>query len=405
MQRLIIHSIFIFFLFLVIGASADGQQLNVVPPDVDDIAFDSNGLKTLYEQLYSNEPQAIGDTLVDMIDGIVFQRRLELEIHGHKIPVIIETNQQLAIIHIGVEIFQRFKRFFHVYPYCAVERLMLELLLNYDQAEQILKSDGVSISLDGEPFGSLGFDRIEQVLSVMLVVNKYQNTWQDYRYILKCKHDGHLLQWVLPAREELIKGYDKRELDQRLIRYVLDNYSVAHKDDWRNELHQLENGLWVKTGYDFFQGISTRRYYVINDYQREPVFSEKYPDESILTYLQEPGLSAPVVLLNLRYKTVPDTTINIEYSRILHALEIQHTVYAGIEEIVDSVYRLVVVFENNNFAHIHLMSLTLPLTLFKSDTLTVHADFYPNIRRDNVKDIFSTENVDKKEQLFQIKLK
>ncbi len=405
MRRLIIFSIIVISLLIAIEAKARDQKIYLISPNIESVTFDSRKLRTLYQQLNEKQTHTLSDTLIEMDGEIVIQKRLELEIDRQKIPVIIEADQKVTIVHVGVELFARPEYFSQVYIYRAIERLLLELVLNWNQAEDLLKTEGVSVLLDGEPFGSLGFSRISRVLPIMLSAETFSHTWKDFRVVMKCEHDDHLLEWILPAWEELIKGYDKRELDQRLIRQIVENYSSIYGDIRNDDLRLLDNGLWLFPGKEFIKGISTRRYYALNNDQPELAFSEQYPRESVLNFLQKSIKTAPFLKLNLNYNSVPDTVLSISYHRILYALEQQHVIYAGVEEEGNDGYAVVIVFENRAFNHIHLMSLTLPRSIFNVDSITVDARFYPNIRRDNVNTIFSTETVDNKEQKFQIKLK
>ena len=404
MRRFIPYSLILFYLFILGDAEAQEPRRGLILPAAVNLTFENKKLNSLVQQLCKQDIHTLGDTIVEMGGGIVIQRRLEMKIDNQNIPVIMEADQNLTVIHVGVELFKRFEHFSKVVIYQATERLLLELMLNRNQAGELLKAEGVSVILDGEPFGSLGFNRIEQVLPILLSAQSFPNYWKEYQFVMKCEYDGHLLEWILPAREELITGFDKRELDQRLLRKIVENYTTGFRDVWDDDIRPLENGLWLFSGGEFIEGIYNRRYYSLTDSSRDLVFSKKYPRESISNFLQETIKTAPVMNLNLKYKSVPPVNLSISYQQILHALEQKHVVYAGIEEKTKNGYSVVVVFENRMFNHIHLMSMNIPFSIFTADSITVDARFFPNIRRDNVDNIFSTENVDKKEQLFQIKL-
>ncbi|MBN2600371.1 MAG: hypothetical protein JXR87_00095 [Candidatus Marinimicrobia bacterium] len=404
MRRIISTSIILLYLFILGKAGAQEQCLALMPKDIGSVTCESIKLNSLFRQLNKQNVHLLGDTIVEMDGGIVIQRRLEMKIGSQNIPIIIEANQNLMIVHIGVELFNRFEHFPKIVIYRAMERLLLEIILNRNRAGELLKTEGVSVILDGEPFGNLGFNRIEQVLLIMLSARSFPNFWKDYQFLMKCEFNGHRLEWILPAREELITGFDKRELDQRLIRQIVENYTIGFRDVWDDDIEPLENDLWLFSGGEFINGMYNRRYYTLTDTSRDLVFSSKYPRESISNFLQETIKTAAPVNLNLKYKSIPAVTLSISYQQILHALDQKHIVYSGIEEETESGYSVVVVFENRMFNHIHLMSLNLPVSIFDADSITVDARFFPNIRRDNVDNIFSTENVDKKEQLFQIKI-
>lgn len=398
--------LWIFFILILTAfmTSVEGQVQLSASSKTSQPHFASHKLELLFRQLSKQKTTTVADTLVEMGGEIYTQRRLAININHCRVPVIIEAEPGV-VEHIGLEIFPRFADFPQLFLYQAVERILLELVLNRDQAKNLLETERIMILLDDVPFGSLGHNDIEQVLEIMLAAEKFPYSWNNYRYLLECESNGHRLEWLLPAREELIKGYDKRELDRQLIQQLTsDDSAVVESNVQETELRQLENGLWLLPGKEFFTGISSRCYYRKTNSDPELVFDERFPIESIMNFLQKEVRSAPSLHLNLKYKSTPDTTIAIDYQQLRQALEKEHLIYVGIETEQADAFQVVVVFENRIYNHIHLLSFWLRRAVLNGSAAVIEARFYPNIRRDNINDLFSIETFDNKEEKFQIRL-
>jgi hypothetical protein len=396
----------IFFILTLIAftTSMEGQVRLPASSKTSQPYFASHKLELLFRQLSKHKATTPVDTLIEMGGEVYTQRRLAITINHCRVPVIIEANSGI-VEHIGVKIFPRFSDFPQIFLYRAVERILLELMLNSNQAINLLETERITILLDDVPFGSLDNSRIEQVLEIMLSAEKFPYSWNNYRYLLECEFNGHRLEWILPAREELIKGYDKRELDRQLIQQLTGDCSaIIESNVQETDLRQLENGLWLLPGNEFFSGISSRCYYRKTNADPELVFDEQYPIESIMNFLQKEVRPAPSLRLNLKYKNTPDTTIAIDYRQLRRELEKEHLIYAGIETEQVDAFQVVVVFENRIYNHLHLLSFWLPRAVLSGTAPVIEAQFYPNIRRDNINDLFSIETFDNKVQKFQIRL-
>jgi len=394
-------------LILILAAfttSLEGQVQLPAPPKTSQPHFTSHKLGLLFQQLSKYKATALTDTLVEMGGEVYTQQRLVITINQYHVPVIIEAKSGI-VEHLGVEIFPRFTELPQIFLYRAVERILLELVLNSKQAINLLETERITILLDDVPFGSLGNNRIELVLEIMLSAEKLPYSWNNYQYLIACESNGHRLEWILPARAELIRGYDKRELDRLLIQQLTRSYDAVEENDVPEaDLRQLESGLWLLPGNEFFPGIASRCYYQKTNSGPELVFDEQYPVESIMNLLQKEVRSSPALSLNLRYRSTPDTVLAIDYQQFRRALEKEHSIYTGIEtERVDA-FQVVVVFENRVCNHLHLLSFWLPRKILSGSLAAIEARFYPNIRRDNLNDLFSIETIDNKVQKFQIRL-
>ena len=394
-------------LILILAAfttSLEGQVQLPASSGINQSRFANHKLELLFQQLNKHKATILTDTLVEM-GGEVYIQRLVITINQYRVPVVVEAKSGI-VEHIGVEIFPRLTEFSQIFLYQALERILLELVLNSKQAINLLETERITILLDDVPFGSLGHNDIERILEIMLAAEKFPYSWNNYQYLLECESNGHRLEWILPARAELIKGHDKRELDRLLIQQLYGDWVAAEESDVREtDLRQLENGLWLLPGKEFFPGIASRCYYQQMNNGLELVFDQRYPIESVMNFLQKKVRTAPSLHFNLKYKNVPDTTVRVDYQRLRRALEKEHFIYAGIETERTDAFQVVVVFENRIYNHLHLLSFWLPRAVLSGVAPVIEAQFYPNIRRDNLNDLFSIETIDNKVQKFQIRLK
>lgn len=140
-----------------------------------------------------------------------------------------------------------------------------------------------------------------------------------------------------------------------------------------------------------------------NEYQL--LNSLQYAEQSITNFLLDTSNTMSDYRINLSIKSNDNYNFSIGYRQLVDFFKETCNIYCGFESIENEIVTAVVVFENMEYNHIHLLSLKFSRNfLWQRSLERVDADLFTYIRRDNVRNIFSIKDNDPFREKYKIKI-
>lgn len=283
-------------------------------------------------------------------------------------PIVIETDSQGIVNHIGIKLFDRALIEKHpslLYPF--VERYLLELLMlpNNQEIMAKMKMERVKISSAIHPTLAVK-EGIQKICADFSSNLSFSIICRNNRYIFSCM-DNHrdLLVISFPVRYELIGGYTKQEEERAFYPDLL-----MYKDTGYTSLNETELFEYKDSLYSFNEDyyitediISTSYYNKVSD-KIVPIFSSDWLTESVYNLFNSGydwGVEAEVTQSMYGGKKL---TYNVPLSKLIRFLSKQNClVYTGIQKYDKSTISGSLMAVNMELGYQHLMMFSFPKDL------------------------------------------
>lgn len=303
--------------------------------------------------------------------------------------LVFLLNEKKMISHIGVSLFSHETKQMLDNNICNfLERCFLELLLQKDQAgvKAKLSEYHISLSLNGQEFGTGSFRSVSHILQVMDMPANFALRHKEKQAEAAWAFGNYQLCMVFPLYRELIDGMDKKESDNELYHSLqvavftpveLEDEPVSPAD-----LQPFRGDVYVRKGEKFMiQHLSSDRYY-----GKEagggfgPLFSAQYPEYSMSNLFLTFG-HAKGKMLQIAHRQYGHFTpeISIPLLNFLACfkddfLTACHTGYNKKGEL-----ETMIVFSHKTLNYIHLMRVHIAKEQLFAAAPVLQADFYSNI--------------------------
>lgn len=342
----------------------------------EEVGFASRKLKQLAELLPLHElPEQ--DTILEVPQVIMGK------------SLVFQLNEKKQISHIGVSLFSYETKQMLDKNICNfLERYFLELLLQkgQDGVTSKLSEYHITLSLNGQEFGTGSFRSVSRVLQIMDMPANFALRHKDKLAEAVWNFGNYCLGMTFPLYRELIDGMDKKESDSELYHLlqvaVFTPAKLADEPVARLDLQPFKGGVYVRKGEKFMiQHLSSDRYYTEGmNGNYHPLFSVQYPEYSMsnlfLTYGHGEGKMLQITHRQYGHFT-PE--ISIPLLNFLACfkddfLTACHTGYNKKGEL-----ETMVVFSHKTLNYIHLMRVHIAKDQLFAATPVLQADFYSNI--------------------------
>ena len=373
--------------FLTIYAMDNRSVTYIEPP----LSFVIQSHTRLYDRIRESHAEYLGtDTLLN-IGELSLIHSIQIIQNQKTYLLILETSPDGTLLHAGLNLFKDRPFMVDEENQRFIERYFLELLLE-DKPKQTLEHDRISLSYNGQSFGSILFKTIDLILPVMINADRFTLYKKDYQIIAEWVHENNVIWLSFPANLQLITGKDKRELDGELIIKLLDQTTdnITPSIPFPNNLTQDSTGMLIQTGPEFYPGISRHLYFILSEDDTIPVFDFLYTRESLINYLQYPGTFTGTYPIDLEIKTRNPLSVNISYDTLNMVLGEDYETFIGIEKENADGYEVVVLYKNIIYDHIHLCLLRIPFDFIEEPEQEWTGELYPYIRQDNLAKLFAT---------------
>jgi hypothetical protein len=289
-----------------------------------------------------------------------------------------------------------------------LEQKILEYIIDGDQGlESRMAVDNVYFYFNSIAFGSLGFESFETIIPLLRKRDylEIKKSKFNYRVLWRIDHQDSI-EVRFPARQELIVGKDKIELDEDLIRNLLSKqWSYKSSEYGPPYYHYWQKSLYVKKGIEYISGINSNTFYKNKGNKYALIFEKRYPKESINNLLIEDLVEADSFLIhvdhNLYGGKIKNYTVSIK--QLASFFKQDHDIFVGFEDVNADSIIATALFVNRFFNHLHILKIELPTRFIGArHKVFVSGKLYTNIRFDNVKNLFG-KYLDK-EKLLKIQI-
>jgi len=314
----------------------------------------------------------------------------------------IEIDHTNLITHIGLDLFNDNEGELDIQLIKFIEQFWLYFLFeNHDILINNLLTENINIYLNNLSFGSVLTRKKLPIISTVLDCNHFTLKKEKGNYFAHWKDNNNIVCMKFPSRQCLIWGVEKTELDSLLIKNLLlfidGNQFINIKKNMiqindKHLTHHMDS-VYKMAGEIYLNEICSDRYYIKNNNINKLLFNENFPKESITNLFLEPECLNHQIQIDLEIKSCNEK-LSISLQNLISFFKQQHNVYIGFEHINYAKAKLVVVFENNIYNHIHLLTTHFPLLYLKhNEKYILQAQLFTTIPNDNVKEIFGTTKI------------
>lgn len=294
--------------------------------------------------------------------------------------------------------------------------LLYYLLSDNNKVKEIIEQNKLILKLNGNQYGTMGFYNITSIISILfnskLTINCFQNHLQptnSYYEVIWKDNDQNIVEFTFPARYDLIKGMDKIELESEFFTDLENLGTIRYKrkiiePDWKR-LERVTDSIFIFKKDKNFYNFTSNIFYHNQKTIYKPVIDQNYLIESLTNYIQL-SLFDSSITVNTKVNGYGNKINNIKvgFSKMLDFFSKEHKLFIGFEEMKNDSIPVTILFVNYYFNYLHLLTVSVPKQfLFDDSNFEFNGDFYPYIRLDNIKDIFSDYNEGKSK--FNIKIK
>ena len=271
----------------------------------------------------------------------------------------------------------------------AAERELLELLLGSGNwlglPYRVIKAHDIHWFFNGSELGLLNTPRRTDLAQIVLRHAQADFKATEIGFDLIWSANSQTLRLHLPARQDILLGFDKREWDAyfyKCLESALDHGTAGDPDSSHMQLFKPQQR--AKPGF----------YY-------EPILGD---DDSTRAYVFTPGAALPSLVNTLLVPQVlgieaqviiQDRAQNLAsaiqggFQTFLDYFRPDHAMWIGIESQSDTRIEFYLLFEHLEFHHLHVFSgVITPDDLFHQRPLNIRLIPIPNIRQDNLRSLF-----------------
>ncbi len=339
--------------------------------------------------------------------GVDCRQAKEGRIASH--PLVVERDAFGTIHHIGFRLFPRDLMAQNPSPvYRFVERYLLELyqVKRIDEWNERLKEEKVKLRFYGSA-DSNPHTELQRVLKGLESELPFLMTTDNSHYTVLWRNKGKsYFSMRFPIQYELLWGMNKVECENRLYPSLLAFRPEAPEPvpsaPDGSLLEKQENGCYLQRGEWYeLETVNSHVYYRATRNGYEPIFSERYPVESmhnLFGVLQGGAVNAHVVQ---RMYGRRKASYDLPLSKLLAFCRAEGCeAFTGIETMEKERITGSVVLLNRSMGYIHILYFEAPLTLLtQPEKENLYLEVYAYVPTHNLQSIYGEKNLNNKSNL------
>ena len=341
--------------------------------------------------------------------GLDSRRTKEGRIASH--PIVVERDAFGAICHIGFRLFPRDLMSQNPSPvYRFVERYLLELFLIRQRTEwdERLKEEKVKLRFFGTA-ATQPHAELERVLKAIEGGDlPFLMTTDNSHYTVLWRNKGKsFFSMRFPIQYELLWGMNKVECENRLYPSLLAFRPVATRSEVEAaidvaSMEKQENGCYLRRGEWYeLETLNSHAYYRPTRNGYEPLFSERYPIESmhnLFGVLQGGQVQAHVVQ---RMYGRRKASYDMPLSKLLAFCRAEGCeVFTGIETMEKERITGSVILLNRSMGYIHILYFQAPLTLLsRPGQELLQLELYAYVPTHNLQSLYGEKMLNNKSNM------
>ena len=349
--------------------------------------FESENIKNLYNSLTANGFIAKSTTVSKDTSETMTFKNLTVGIH-------IDSGNTVSFI--GYNFFPSVSG----YPFCPelyrfIESKLLEFSLDKDFSVAIKKATQEKIDMrfnDAAPGGF--FNSFSQPLNVIKDAKSFKLFKDSLTYISEWSDSlGNKFTLKFPANNTLIRGMDKKELDEDLsikLKRAQSAGAIAPDTIDRTEVIKQSDSTYLLKGRHYYASISSDIYYVKKDTTYNLLFSPSSCAKSLSDLLLKPYLIPQNIQLYIKHIQYGSNqvTFSTSLNNFMGYFRKNYEVYVGIEDTAATHLAATVVIYNRDLNFINLLAVTTTAKDLFNKNGQMNVTLHSNIPSDNIKDLF-----------------
>lgn len=311
--------------------------------------------------------------------------------------VIIQTEDN-EVTHVGISIFSDETKSLVNRPVCNfIERLLLRMrIISTNDAQVYLTRNKVTVKFNGISYGNSYFKSVADIIESIAEPTTFRLTRVDNNYIASFEFGTNFLEINIPAKRELIFGTDKKESDAQIekkLRESGDNVSAVHSDVIMGQLLATDDEDIMRLPGSIFVSEQLRndQYYTLVNGELKPVFSAKYPNQSITNLLL--GIIDNDITLRIKHRAygryTPDIVVPL--NSINRAIGDGFKVYTTTYTLRSGKMQALAIFYNEEYGYLHMLTITADAEDWFEDKPEIDADLFTNVPQHNIQNLFQTK--------------
>lgn len=302
-----------------------------------------------------------------------------------------------VIDHLGLKLFDNNESDFYQKAVTQfVERYFLEMIItdNISEFYKRRKEQNITLLYNGRSIEKFFLGYQKNVLSVLKNPTSKRIEKDSLNYAVSISEGMNHVRLSFPANNCLVKGMDKKELDNELEKDLRNYRSVIDTTVLVNQSQNFipSKGYNTLKGSAYYKSITSDTYYTMQDKGYGLIYDKRFLAESLVNVLLD-GTILPEKKITISHHQYADEISS--YSLFLKDYigffkNRNYKLYIGIENnSVDKLQATMVIYNTYlNFVNIVYIDTTED-SLFNPEN-TISLKLYSNIPCDNIKDLFGT---------------
>lgn len=351
---------------------------------------------TAQKQAASQFLQKIFDELpLDCQTSLIENNECDCSIKGVGFHLKCESIDN-KIANLRITIFNdSFKNGINPFIYLFIETELLKFVLDDNKSRESRRiDDHVFIYYSNIYNKKQLFNNVELVSNVILDLNEISIIEDSLNYkAILTNNNSERIELEFPKNNGLIRGLDKKELDDFIYSELVKNTQIKQKQSEVFNYNQVKktDDLIVYQGENYLiNDFSSDRYFkTVND-SFVLVFNKSHPKESFSNLFLTNISSIQDVNLALKIKNYSniDMNINTTVNKFLSNFDKEYKLFFGIEDFANNQLKGSLILYNPQLNYIHLLNLeTTNISIFGNPGY-VSGILYTYIPTHNINDLF-----------------
>ncbi len=331
-------------------------------------------------------------------------------INDKKIGLSVHRNKYNEIDHIGINLFtDSLKNEFGFHLCNFIERTLLLYLLqdNISEINRYNKEEKIGIFINDFPPGKGKFNDVKQIIP-FLGLSNFNINRDSLHYTVKFSENKNVFLMLFPANHSLIRGKDKKELDQELAD-ILCNVQPAklkYTPPAKSELIIFKDNILLKKGKEFSKHVSSDRFYVMKNKKIQAFADKKYISASFSNMFLVFNPKWQNKAINIRHKIYGNEFKNYALTLgefLTYAKDFE--LYFGQEASTVEQLKATLFLYDKELNYLNILEITTsPQDLFDTNK-SLNALLFSNIPMDNIENLYKVSENKKQQMNIKIKIK
>lgn len=280
-----------------------------------------------------------------------------------------------------------------------IERKTLELLLMPNDKSLIekLHENNIKILLNNNSVISRAM--MQEVYSIMYSNGNLKLKREGANYELSWNSvSNESVIFTFPATNTLIRGMDKKELDEEIIEHLeeihysiekIDKEKLSTNNISRSDLIKKDSIYCLKKDSFVIKEINNNLYFKVQNGVLQYVYEPSYIDESLCNLIQLPQLNDNLKA-NINHNIYGNERVNytMNFQELVTYFKNSCSLYTGIEKKTEKGIKAIIIMLNDKLNVLHMMVIDVDKDILFNKDGSIAIELRTNIPTNNIDNLF-----------------